>query len=92
VDERGESREVSVRDLADLQGVPQEYLAKVFTQLAKMEEALDQQTILDLGRRVGRKAAAEFGGQVTGWLSERKEQRTSPAGEIQTISAVQVQD
>ena len=35
VDERGDSRESSVRDLAELQGVPQEYLAKVFTKLAR---------------------------------------------------------
>lgn len=35
VDEQGESREASVRNLAELQGVPHEYLAKVFTKLAK---------------------------------------------------------
>ncbi|MFI8480723.1 RrF2 family transcriptional regulator [Pseudomonas sp. NPDC078700] len=35
VDEQGRPREASVRDLAELQGVPQEYLAKVFTKLAK---------------------------------------------------------
>ncbi len=35
VDERGDSREASVRDLAELQGVPHEYLAKVFTKLAR---------------------------------------------------------
>ncbi|PYB81044.1 transcriptional regulator [Pseudomonas sp. LB-090624] len=35
VDERGETRDSSVRDLAELQGVPQEYLAKVFTKLAR---------------------------------------------------------
>ncbi len=35
VDERGQSREASVRDLAELQGVPLEYLAKVFTKLAR---------------------------------------------------------
>ncbi|MFJ3481804.1 RrF2 family transcriptional regulator [Pseudomonas sp. NPDC090202] len=151
VDDRGDSREASVRDLADLQGVPQEYLAKVFTKLAKaglvaategvrggfrlgrpsdeitlldivtaidgrkmifdcrdirgrcavfggcapdwatagtcginaamltaqkrMEEALDQQTVLDLARRVGRKAPEGFAGQINDWLSERKEGR-----------------
>ncbi|MGC1328978.1 RrF2 family transcriptional regulator, partial [Pseudomonas sp.] len=31
----GDSREASVRDLAQLQGVPQDYLAKIFTKLAK---------------------------------------------------------
>lgn len=35
LDEKGESREASVRDLAELQGVPTEYLSKVFTKLAK---------------------------------------------------------
>ncbi|MBB5191470.1 Rrf2 family protein [Silvimonas terrae] len=35
VDEHGQSREASVRDLAELQGVPLEYLAKVFTKLAR---------------------------------------------------------
>lgn len=35
IDPQGNSREASVRDLADLQGVPQDYLAKIFTKLAK---------------------------------------------------------
>ena len=35
VDDLGDSREASVRELADLQGVPHEYLAKIFTKLAK---------------------------------------------------------
>ncbi|BAN48114.1 Rrf2 family transcriptional regulator [Metapseudomonas resinovorans] len=149
VDERGDGRESSVRTLAELQGVPQELLAKVFTKLAKaqlvvategvrggfrlarpaeeisvldivraidgdkpifecrdirgrcavfdgsppdwaisgtcaihavmltaqkrMEEALAQQTILDLVRRVGRKAPAEFGEQVVRWIDARRE-------------------
>ncbi|ATP45454.1 Rrf2 family transcriptional regulator [Pseudomonas kermanshahensis] len=149
VDERGDTRESSVRDLAALQGVPQEYLAKVFTKLARaglvvategvrggfrlarpsdeitvldivtaidgpkklfdcreirerctlfdgsppgwategtcaihavmlgaqkrMEEALAQQTILDLARRVGRKAPAAFGQQVNEWMGERRD-------------------
>ena len=34
-DEKGDSRESSVRTLAELQGVPPELLAKVFTRLAK---------------------------------------------------------
>ncbi|MBH3418008.1 Rrf2 family transcriptional regulator [Pseudomonas putida] len=149
IGEGGESRDSSVRDLAELQGVPQEYLAKVFTKLARaglvvategvrggfrlarpaaeinvldivnaidgpkkifdcreirerctlfdgsppawategtcaihavmlgaqkrMEEALAQQTILDLARRFGRKAPAEFGQQVNSWMGERRE-------------------
>jgi Rrf2 family protein len=167
VDERGDSREASVRDLAELQGVPQEYLAKVFTKLAKarlvvategvrggfklgrpsdeitlldivtaidgrklifdcrdirgrcavfdgcapewategicginaamltaqkrMEEALDQQTILDLARRTGRKAPPEFAGQISGWLSERKESRAAGA-DSQHIAVTQVDE
>ncbi|NBA98016.1 Rrf2 family transcriptional regulator [Pseudomonas sp. R5(2019)] len=151
VDELGESREASVRDLAELQGVPQEYLAKVFTKLAKarlvaategvrggfklarpsdeitvldivtaidgrksifdcreirgrcalfdgsppswalegtcaihatmmtaqkrMEDALAQQTILDLARRVGRKAPATFTTQVSGWIEGRRDNK-----------------
>jgi Rrf2 family protein len=35
VDDHGGSREASVRELADLQGVPHDYLAKIFTKLAK---------------------------------------------------------
>ena len=143
-DEKGDSRESSVRTLAELQGVPPELLAKVFTRLAKaglvaategvrggfrlarpaneisvldvvraidgdksifecrevrercaifegnppswatrntcsihavmltaqkrMEEALAQQTILDLVRRVGRIAPPEFGEEVLRWM------------------------
>ncbi|MDR7052916.1 Rrf2 family protein [Pseudomonas koreensis] len=153
VDERGNSREASVRDLAELQGVPHEYLAKVFTKLAKaklvvategvrggfrlgkpsdeitlldivaavdgrkqifdcrdvrgrcalfngnapqwatagvcginaamltaqkrMEEALEQQTILDLARRTARKAPPEYGNKVAEWLSGRRENRAA---------------
>lgn len=147
----GESREASVRDLAELQGVPLEYLAKIFTKLAKgklvvategvrggfslarpadeitlldivnaidgrknifecreirgrcalfegdppawalegtcsihgammtaqkrMEEALAQQTILDIARKVGRKAPAQFGQQVDDWIQDRRERK-----------------
>ena len=150
-----ESREASVRDLAELQGVPLDYLAKIFTKLAKakivvategvrggfrlgrpadeitlldivcaidghkqifdcreirgrcalfegdapdwalaghcaihgammvaqkrMEEALSQTTILDIGRKLGRKAPAGFSGQVDGWLNERRERKASAA-------------
>ena len=148
VDRLGESREASVRDLAELQGVPQDYLAKIFTKLAKaglvtategvrggfklarhsqdismldivlaidgrksmfecrevrdrcalfdgdapqwategtcaihgamiaaqkrMEEALSQQTILDLARKFGRKAPAEFSIGVSDWMESRR--------------------
>lgn len=146
-DERGDGREASVRTLAELQGVPPELLAKVFTRLAKanlvvategvrggfrlarpadeitvldivraidgdkeifecrnvrqrcavfqtgcpepdwestgpcsihavmlqaqqrMEEALAQQTILDIVRRVARKTPPEYGEQVLKWVN-----------------------
>lgn len=153
VGEGGESREASVRDLAQLQGVPQDYLAKIFTKLAKanlvvategvrggfklarasdeislldivnavdgpkrifdcreirgrcalfdgaapawaldgvcavhgamltaqnrMEEALAQQTILDLARKVGRKAPANFSRQVDSWIGERRDRKSA---------------
>jgi len=153
VGDYGDSREASVRDLAELQGVPLDYLAKIFTRLAKaklvvategvrggfklarpadeisvldivnaidgkklifdcreirgrcalfdgapppwaldgpcavhavmmtaqkrMEEALAQQTILDLARRVGRKAPAEFGEKLNTWMSDRREKKTA---------------
>ncbi|WP_353189929.1 Rrf2 family transcriptional regulator [Pandoraea pnomenusa] len=146
-DEKGDSRDASVRTLAELQGVPPELLAKVFTKLAKaglvvategvrggfklaqpaneisvldivraidgdksifecreirgrcaifdnappdwamrgtcsihavmltaqkrMEEALAQQTILDLARSVGRKAPQYFHEDVVRWLDAR---------------------
>ncbi|MCP9340689.1 RrF2 family transcriptional regulator [Stutzerimonas xanthomarina] len=146
-DEKGDAREASVRTLAELQGVPAELLAKVFTRLAKanlvvategvrggfrlarpadeitvldivraidgekeifkcrnvrqrcavfethcpepdwesfgpcsihaimiqaqqrMEEALAQQTILDIVRRIARKTPPEYGEQVLKWIS-----------------------
>ena len=166
----GETREASVRDLAELQGVPLDYLAKIFTKLAKaklvvategvrggfklarpsdeisvldivnaidgqkqifecreirgrcalfegctpdwataghcaihavmltaqkrMEEALAQQTILDLARRVGRKAPAEFNGQVDEWLNDRRDRKSSagPTRDDQLIPATEVTD
>lgn len=164
VDEHGNSREASVRDLAELQGVPQEYLAKVFTKLAKaglvastegvkggfklarpaaeinvldivtaidgrkdifdcreirsrcalfegsppswaqagtctvhgvmltaqkrMEEALSQQTILDMARRVGRVVPEEFFGQVGQWMTQRREAKPVP-GEAQPAKAIE---
>ena len=160
----GDSREASVRDLAELQGVPLEYLAKIFTKLAKnklvvategvrggfslarpadeitlldivraidgrknifecrdirgrcalfegnppewategtcsihaammtaqkrMEEALDQQTILDIARKVGRKAPAQFGQQVEDWIQDRREKK----GNFATIPLTDISD
>lgn len=165
----GDTREASVRDLAELQGVPQDYLAKIFTKLAKaklvvategvrggfklarpsdeisvldivnaidgqklifdcrdirgrcalfegeapdwalsgycsvhavmmtaqkrMEEALAQQTILDLARRVGRKAPAEFGAQVDSWMSDRRDRKsTALPSDEQTIPVTDITD
>ncbi|WP_166217335.1 RrF2 family transcriptional regulator [Pseudomonas atagonensis] len=160
----GDTREASVRDLAELQGVPVEYLAKIFTKLAKsklvvasegvrggfslacpadeitlldivraidgrknifecrdirgrcalfegqppewaiegtcsihaammtaqqrMEEALSQQTILDIARKVGRKAPAEFGQQVEDWIQDRREKK----GNVGTIALTDISD
>lgn len=35
VDARGQDREMSVREMAELQGVPYDYLAKIFTRLSR---------------------------------------------------------
>ena len=158
VGEGSDSREASVRDLAQLQGVPQDYLAKIFTKLAKaklvvategvrggfklarasdeisildivnaidgrklifdcreirgrcalfegsapawaldgvcavhgamltaqnrMEEALAQQTILDLARKLGRKAPADFNVQVDSWMGERRDRRSAATAQV----------
>lgn len=164
VGDGGESREASVRDLAELQGVPLDYLAKIFTKLAKaklvaategvrggfrlarpgdeisildivnaidgrklifdcreirgrcalfegtvpdwavdgpcsvhaammtaqnrMEEALAQQTVLDLARKVGRKAPAGFSGKVDGWINERREKKAGSSGADERVIPV----
>lgn len=167
VGDGGESREASVRDLAELQGVPLDYLAKIFTKLAKarlvvategvrggfrlarpsdeisildivnaidgqklifdcrevrgrcalfegdppawaldgpcsvhaammtaqkrMEEALDQQTILDLARRVGRKSPADFPEQVDRWINDRREKKSAAqASDDRTIKLTEI--
>ncbi|BAN48400.1 Rrf2 family transcriptional regulator [Metapseudomonas resinovorans] len=150
-DEKGDGREANVRTLAELQGVPPELLAKVFTRLAKaglvaategvrggfrlarpadeisvldivraidgdkqifecrdvrqrcavfeegcpapdwgslgpctihavmlqaqqrMEEALAQQTVLDIVRRVSRKTPPAYGEQVLRWMSDKRD-------------------
>lgn len=169
VGDGGESREASVRDLAELQGVPQDYLAKIFTKLAKsklvvategvrggfklarpadeismldivnaidgqklifdcreirgrcalfegsppawaldghcsvhaammtaqkrMEEALAQQTILDLARKVGRKSPAEFPAQVGKWINDRREKKSgAQTSDDQTIPITEISD
>lgn len=150
VDSKGDGIEMSVREIAELQGVPYEYLAKIFTKLSKaglvqstegkgggfmlarlpeqitvldivnaidgeknifdckeirkrmavfeqsppewacegicgiravmntaqqrMEEALAQHTILDLARRVFRKAPDEFVVEVQEWIRDKRRQ------------------
>lgn len=169
VAEGGESREASVRDLAELQGVPADYLAKIFTKLAKaqlvvategirggfrlakpsdeislldiinaidgqklifdcreirgrcalfdgsapawatdgycsvhaammtaqqrMEEALSQQTVLDLARKVGRKSPADFNSQVDGWIKNRRDKKsTAKAADEHIIPVSNISD
>ena len=168
VGDGGESREASVRDLAELQGVPQDYLAKIFTKLAKsklvvategvrggfklarpadeislldivnaidgqkrifdcreirgrcalfegsppvwaldghcavhgamltaqerMEEALAQQTILDIARKVGRKAPASFTAQVDNWMNDRREKKSSAGAQACDDQTIPVTD
>ncbi|WP_129363800.1 RrF2 family transcriptional regulator [Enterobacter cloacae] len=148
VDSKGDARDMSVREIADLQSVPYDYLAKIFTRLSKaglvrstegkgggfqlakpaehitvldvvkaidgekrifecreirqrlavfddqppawacegicsvrsvmdmaqqrMEEALYQHTILDLARKMYRKAPDEFVIEVQEWIATRK--------------------
>ncbi|ASG86310.1 Rrf2 family transcriptional regulator [Salmonella enterica subsp. salamae] len=148
VDSKGDAREMSVREIADLQSVPYDYLAKIFTRLSKaglvrsiegkgggfqlakpaehitvldvvnaidgdkrifecreirqrlavfdaqppawacegicgvrsvmdmaqqrMEEALEQHTILDLTRKMHRKAPDTFVVEVQAWIDARK--------------------
>ncbi|EBF2149940.1 Rrf2 family transcriptional regulator [Salmonella enterica] len=148
VDSKGDAREMSVREIADLQSVPYDYLAKIFTRLSKaglvrsiegkgggfqlakpaehitvldvvnaidgdkrifecreirqrlavfdaqppawacegicgvhsvmdiaqqrMEEALAQHTILDLARKMYRKAPDTFVVEVQAWIDARK--------------------
>ena len=164
----GDTREASVRDLAELQGVPLDYLAKIFTKLAKaklvvategvrggfklarpsdeisildivnaidgqklifdcreirgrcalfegsapawalagpcsvhaammiaqkrMEDALAQQTILDLARKVGRKAPAQFNDQVDNWMNDRREKKISASAQASDDPIIQVTD
>jgi rrf2 family protein (putative transcriptional regulator) len=167
VGDGGESREASVRDLAELQGVPADYLAKIFTKLAKsklvvategvrggfklarpsdeislldivnaidgqklifdcreirgrcalfegsapawaldgycsvhaammtaqkrMEEALAQQTILDLARKVGRKSPTDFPAQVDRWINDRREKKSSAhASDDRSIQVIDI--
>lgn len=54
--------------------------AAMLTAQIRMEEALAQQTILDIARKVGRKAPAEFTAKVDNWLSDRREKKGAVGG------------
>ncbi|WP_236177778.1 RrF2 family transcriptional regulator [Pseudomonas sputi] len=54
--------------------------AAMMTAQKRMEEALAQQTILDIARKVGRKAPAGFNSQVEDWMQDRREKKTGGAG------------
>ncbi|MNP26892.1 hypothetical protein D3C76_1197710 [compost metagenome] len=57
----------------------------------RMEEALAQQTILDIARKVGRKAPAQFNAQVDSWMSERREKKgTASAQADQLIQVTEI--
>ncbi|MNE08655.1 hypothetical protein D3C80_1013090 [compost metagenome] len=55
----------------------------MLTAQKRMEEALAQQTILDIARRVGRKAPPEFSAQVVDWMNDRRAGKA--AGDIPLI-------
>jgi len=60
----------------------------MMTAQKRMEEALAQQTILDIARKVGRKAPKEFGQQVEDWIQDRREKK----GNVGTIPLTTVSD
>lgn len=57
--------------------------AAMMTAQKRMEEAIAQQTILDLGRKVGRKAPSDFSTQVDSWINDRRDKK--PAATIPVI-------
>ena len=67
----------------------------MMTAQKRMEDALAQQTILDLARRVGRKAPAEFGAQLNTWMNDRREKKTAssaPVEDEQIIPTTEISD
>ncbi|WP_447886075.1 RrF2 family transcriptional regulator [Serratia fonticola] len=87
VDSKGEGREMSVREIAELQGVPYDYLTKIFTKFSKaklvessegkgggfrLAKPADQITVLDLVRRMLRKAPDVFPIQIEEWIDHRR--------------------
>jgi DNA-binding IscR family transcriptional regulator len=60
----------------------------MMTAQKRMEEALAQQTILDIARKVGRKAPKEFGQQVEDWIQDRREKK----GNVGSIPLTDISD
>jgi hypothetical protein len=55
-----------------------------------MEDALAQQTILDLARKVGRKAPAQFNAQVDNWINDRREKKINASTQASADPIIQV--
>jgi hypothetical protein len=64
----------------------------MMTAQKRMEDALAQQTILDLARKVGRKAPAQFNAQVDNWMNDRREKKTSASNQASDDPFIQVTD
>lgn len=64
----------------------------MMTAQKRMEDALAQQTILDLARKVGRKAPAQFSAQVDNWMNDRREKKTSASTQSSDDPIIQVTD
>jgi hypothetical protein len=64
----------------------------MMTAQKRMEEALAQQTILDIARKVGRKAPAEFNAQVDHWMNERREKKGTASAQAGDDQLIQVTD
>jgi hypothetical protein len=63
----------------------------MMTAQKRMEDALAQTALIDLARKVGRKAPPEFSGQVDEWLTDRREKK-SGAGSEQSIAVTDITD
>ena len=67
----------------------------MMTAQKRMEDALAQQTILDIARKVGRKAPAEFNAQVATWMNDRRERKgtaSAQTGDDQLIQVTELSD
>lgn len=66
--------------------------AAMMTAQKRMEDALAQQIILDLARKVGRKAPAQFNAQVDNWMNDRREKKISASAQASDDPIIQVTD